>query len=72
MPKNQFQRMTVAFLTVVVTVHAYVLWHGSHRCFYSAAVFLFQKATASFFLPKNAMRRKRAKAPQSNVTTVLL
>ena len=26
MPKNQFQRMVFAFLTVVVTVHAYVFY----------------------------------------------
>ena len=26
MPKNQFQRMVFAFLTVLVTVHAYVFY----------------------------------------------
>ena len=26
MPKNQFQRMVFAFLTVVITVHAYVFY----------------------------------------------
>ncbi|WP_298483695.1 hypothetical protein [uncultured Ruminococcus sp.] len=26
MPRNQFQRMVFAFLTVVVTVHAYVFY----------------------------------------------
>ena len=26
MPKNQFQRMVFAFITVVITVHAYVFY----------------------------------------------
>ncbi len=26
MPRNQFQRMVFAFLTVVITVHAYVFY----------------------------------------------
>lgn len=29
MPRNQFQRMVFTFLTVVVTVHAYVVINGT-------------------------------------------
>lgn len=41
MPRNQFQRMVFAFLTVVITVHAYVFYSLSseqYSSFYSEKI----------------------------------